>query len=157
MARKINPLTILGALDKLLGALPEGFSVSGVHSHDTGVRLSLTADAALIRAAFPAARTQPGYSAGEQRVEGGAEIYDGARRLSLEVVGMETVPTVERVLSCSEDTDLYHLGVWAGGRRLWTLKGYPQRVQAIVAASDIPALLELGVRVDMVSDTAVAA
>jgi hypothetical protein len=151
MARKVNPLSILGALDKFLGALPEGFAVAGIYSYDNGARLSLTADAALVRAAFPSARNNPGYSVGENRVEGGAEIYDGERRLSLEVVGTETVPTVERVLSSTEDTDLHGLGVWLteGNRRMWNLKAHTE-VRAAVVVSDIPALRKLGVWVDSV-------
>lgn len=151
MARKINPLSVLASLDKFLGALPEGFAVSGIYSFEQGARLSLTASADTIRAAFPSARTQPGYSVGEQRIEGGAEIFDGERRLSLEVVGTETVPTVERVLSSTEDTDLYALGVWAveGNRRLWTLKAHTE-VRVFVRTCDIPALRELGVWVDAV-------
>jgi hypothetical protein len=156
MARKINPLSLLSALDKFLGAIPEGFTLANVIEHEAGARLCLTASADAVRAAFPAARTQPGYSVGEIRVEGSAEIYDGERRLSMEVSATETVPTVERVLSADEDIEMYHLGVWAGGRRLWTLKGYPQRVQALVRTSDIPALIELGVRVET-PDTAEAA
>jgi hypothetical protein len=151
MARKVNPLTILGSLEKFLAAIPEGFAVSGVYSYDKGARLSLTASADAVRAAFPSARNNPGYSVGEVRVEGGAEIFDGERRLSLEVVGTETVPTVERVLSSTEDTDLHGLGVWAveGNRRLWNLKAHAE-VRAAVVVSDIPALRKLGVWVDSV-------
>ena len=148
MARKINPLSVLGALDKFLGALPEGFAVSGVYSFEGGARLSITASADAVRAAFPSARTQPGYSVGEQRIEGGAEIYDGERRLSLEVVGTETVPTVERVLSTTSDIDLHGVGVWAveGNRRLRKLAAYAD-VRVQISVADIPALRELGVGV----------
>ena len=151
MARKVNPLTILGALEKFLGSIPEGFAVSGIYTFEQGARLSLTASADTIRAAFPSARTQPGYSVGEQRVEGGAEIFDGERRLSLEVVGTETVPTVERVLSSTEEIDLHGLGVWAveSNRRLWNLKAHAE-VRAQISVSDIPALRKLGVWVDSV-------
>jgi hypothetical protein len=149
MARKVNPLTILGALDKFIGSIPAGFAVSGVYSFEGGARLSLTASADAVRAAFPSARNNPGYSVGENRVEGGAEIFDGERRLSLEAIGTETVPTVERTLSCTSDIDLHGLGVWGveGNRRLWKLAAYAE-VRAAVVVSDIPALRKLGVWVD---------
>lgn len=149
MARKINPLSVLSALDKFIGSIPDGFTVTGLDQSARGAQIRLTASADAVRAAFPSARNNPGYSVGEVRVEGSAEIFDGERRLSLEASATETVPTVERILSRWVDTDLYNLGVWTveGNRRLWTLKAYTE-TRVFVRVSDIAALRELGVTVE---------
>jgi hypothetical protein len=154
MARKVNPLTLVRALEKFIAAVDRGFKIESVTQHEGGARLVLTADAALVRATFPAARSEAAYTPGEQIIEGSAEIYDGETRLTLTVRGTETVPTVERVLTSTEDTDLHGLGVWPteSNRRLWNIARFAQ-VRAAVVVSDIPALRKLGVWVEPAADT----
>jgi hypothetical protein len=150
MARKINPLTILGALEKFLGSIPEGFKVESVTQHEGGARLVLTADAALVRATFPAARSEAAYTPGEQIIEGSAEIYDGETRLTLTVRGTETVPTVKRWIRAEGKVDLYAFGVWHAetGRRLWNVES--EIAHVTVRVSDLPALRAA---LDIVSET----
>jgi hypothetical protein len=150
MARKVNPLTILGALEKFRAAIPEGFKVQDVSQYETGARLALTADAALVRATFPAARSEATYTPGEQRIEGSAEIYDGETRLTLTVSGTETVPTAQRWIRAEGKVDLYAAGVWHAetGRRLWSVES--EIAHVTVRVSDLPALRAA---LDIVSET----
>jgi len=138
MARKTSPLTLVDALASLIDSLPEGLTVSGIHSHESGATLNLSArNAEQVRGLFPKASRSPGYDAGVFSVEGRAEINDGVRRLAVEVSARETVSTVKVVIYAHEDADLYAIGVWCAetGRRLYSLAAGAERTVYVAADS----------------------
>lgn len=143
MARKVNPLSILGALDKFVSAIPEGFTISGLYTYSNTVSVSMTGSVDAVRAAFPAARLTPTYDVGVMQVEGEAQIFDGERRLSLCATARSEVPTVERWLAPEGDeVDVWGFGVWNAEtkRRTSAVSG---AVRCIIAVSDLPALRAL--------------
>jgi hypothetical protein len=157
MARKTTTLTLVDALASLIDSLPEGLTVSGIHSHESGATLALSArNAEQVRGLFPKASRSPGYDTGVFTVEGRAEVNDGVRRLAVEVSARESVPTVKVLIYAHEDADLYSVGAWDAqtGRRLYSLSAGEERI--VLVPSDALDTLHRLVGVGVPADTAEA-